>query len=144
MPGTAEFMTANPQPGAIDKPVETPYDGGIRRAIDKIDSADNKPVDPREMDKAFYEEFESLSEKMRHELAEQMAKTQARDMAADVVRAALQKSDAPSLRQIRDLVGIDPSVVSKISVGALDQGPDLWTLFRIALALRKRVVVSFE
>jgi hypothetical protein len=144
MPGTVEFMTAPPQPGVLDKPVEAPSGDRIRQAIDKVDSADNRPVDRGEMNKAFFEEFESLPEKIRHSLAEQMAKTQARDMAADVVRAALQEPDAPSLRGIKKLVGIDPSQVSKISVGALDQGPELWTLFRIALALRKRVVVSFE
>ena len=119
-------------------------DDRIRRAMKIIDAPDNKSADLREMERMFRESFEALPDRTRRELATEIAKTQARDMAADVVRRALQEPDAPSLRKIQEAVGIDPSQISKISVGALDEGPHLWTLFRIALALSKRVVVSFE
>ena len=113
-------------------------------AVTEFDSPDNAPVDLGEMEQRFRESFNALPPNVRHDLAMEIAKTQARTRAADVVRSALQEQGAPSLRKIRDAVGIDPSQVSKISVGALDEGPHLWTLYRIALALGKRLVIRFE
>jgi len=88
--------------------------------------------------------IEALPKKTRHKLAGQVAKDQARYMAADLVRDALDRADHLSLRDIRDKVGIDPSQVSLISSGALDEGPHLHSLARIAMALGKHLVVSFE
>lgn len=115
-----------------------------RRSSIAIDAPGNGSADLHDLEAAFGESFDALPDRIRHELAIEIAKTQARDMAADVVAQALREPDAPSLRTIQKAVGIDPSQVSKISVGALDEGPHLWTLCRIALALRKRLVISFE
>ncbi len=115
-----------------------------RQARTTIDAHANGSADLHGLEAVFDESFDALPDAIRHELAIEIAKTQARDMASDVVARALREADAPSLRTIQKAVGIDPSQVSKISVGALDEGPHLWTLCRIALALRKRLVISFE
>lgn len=119
--------------------------GGRKRPLrTTLDAPGGESMDLRDLEAAFGESFDALPDPIRHELAVEIAKSQARDMAADVVGRALREADAPSLRAIQKAVGIDPSQVSKISVGALDEGPHLWTLCRIALALRKRLVISLE
>ncbi len=133
-----------PQPVKVKKKHESQTDEQIRQAIDAIDAGDNKPVAREALEKTFWECYDGLPEEKRHELAGAIARTQARDMAADVVRRALQEPGAPSLRIMQRAVGIDPSQVSKISVGSLEEGPHLYSLVRIALALKKRLVVAFE
>ena len=88
--------------------------------------------------------IEALPKETRYKLAGQVAKDQARYMAADLVRGALDSADGLSLRDIQDKVGIGPSQVSNICTGALKGGPSLHSLTRIAMALGKRLMVSFE
>lgn len=133
-----------PPPVKLKKGHKSQTDEQIQQAIDAIDASGNKPVAREALEKTFWECYDGLPEKMRHELAGAIAKTQARDMAADVVRRALQEPGAPSLRIMQRAVGIDPSQVCRISVGSLEKGPHLHSLVRIALALKKRLVVAFE
>ena len=140
MTGVAKMLSDFLGQSSADK---QPVDPGPR-TVSKFDAPDNRALDLHELENTFHESFDTLPDDKRHELAMKIAKTQARDISADVVRRALQEPKAPSLRTIQKAVGIDPSQVSKISVGALAEGPHLWTLFRIALALKKRVVIRFE
>ena len=101
---------------------------------------DQKPLGVELQMDSHWENF-SKSEKL--EILNQAAGNMARNLAADLVHSELAKS-GKGLRQIERECGLQPAVISRVTTGSSAQGPELSTLFKIAMALGKNVHISFE
>ncbi|WP_169568803.1 helix-turn-helix domain-containing protein [Sneathiella limimaris] len=85
----------------------------------------------------------NLPKEERLEVLKDVAGNLARDVAAELVHSEISKA-GKGLRQIEKETGLQPAVISRIATGYHKNGPDLSSLFKIALALGKTVHITFE
>lgn len=89
------------------------------------------------------EHWANFSKSEKLEILNEAASNMARNLAADLVHSELAKS-GKGLRQIERECGLQPAVISRVTTGTSERGPDLSTLFKIAMALDKTLHISFE
>ena len=87
--------------------------------------------------------WENFSKKEKAQILNDTAGNMARNLAADLVHSELAKS-GKGLRQIERECGLQPAVISRVATGNSERGPDLSTLFKIAMSLGKNLHISFE
>ncbi len=90
-----------------------------------------------------HEHWENFSKKEKLQILNEASINSARNIAADLIHSELAKS-GKGLRQIERECGLQPAVISRVTTGKSEQGPDLATLFKIAMALGKTVNITFE
>jgi hypothetical protein len=115
------------------------------RGVVTIEDTGSTEID--ELNRAYQEHVEEVmaiaDDEVRHEVFGELASDESRYLAADLVEDALRESGV-SLREIESRVGIGYSQVCRIANGSLENGPSVRSLARIAMALGKRLKISFE
>ncbi len=81
--------------------------------------------------------------KERAEMLSSSAENLAREVAAELVHNELAKY-GKGLRKIYAESGLQPAVISRVATAAHPKGPELATLFKIALAMGKTLHLSFQ
>ncbi len=87
--------------------------------------------------------LEPLSVPERREALKVAGKAIARTLSAELVHSELGKA-GKGLRQIKRETGLDQAVISRIATGYFPEGPRLYSLAMIAMALGKVLNISFE
>ncbi len=87
--------------------------------------------------------LEPLSAPERREALEVAGKAIARTLSAELVHSELGKA-GKGLRQIKRETGLDQAAISRIATGYFPEGPRLYSLAMIAMALGKVLNISFE
>ena len=111
--------------------------GSVAKVEEKVEKKDESLQESLELLRS------SLPQKARRTALEESAQEIARIVSADVVQDALRKS-GKTLRQIQEVTGLEPSMISRIATGHHKNGPHLWSLVAIARALNRKLTITID